>query len=97
MLRSFGDRATEDLFNRAPTRRVRHLPQDILRRALRRLIELDSATDLSDLAAIPGLRFEKLTGDRAGFYSIRVNDQWRIVFRWEGGDAREVTLVDYHR
>jgi proteic killer suppression protein len=64
--------------------------------AQRKLAQLDAATDLRDLAQFPGNRLEALKGDRAGTYSIRINDQFRIVFRWERGDAYDVDIVDYH-
>ena len=96
MILTFGDRATEDLFGRSNTKRLRRFPQDIIRRALRKLVELDSAVRLTDAAAIPGNRLEKLSGDLKGHYSVRVNEQWRIVFRWADGNAYGVRLTDYH-
>ena len=96
MIVDFGDRAAEDLFNRRNTKRLRRYPQDIMRRALRKLVELDSAVRFTDVAAIPGNRLEKLSGDLKGYYSVRVNEQWRIVFRWSDGNAHGVLLTDYH-
>ncbi|KAB2968022.1 MAG: type II toxin-antitoxin system RelE/ParE family toxin [Thermoanaerobaculia bacterium] len=93
MIRSFADEATESLFRRRP---VRRLPPDILRVALRKLVVLDAAESLQDLRVPPGNRLEKLVGKRAGQYSIRVNDQWRICFVWRGSDAFEVEVTDYH-
>ena len=72
------------------------LPHDIQRVAYRRLLALDSAEELSDLSALPGNRLEKLKGDRSGQYSIRINDRWRICFKWNNGVAEEVEIVDYH-
>jgi toxin HigB-1 len=72
------------------------LPKDIQRTARRKLIYIDDADDLQDLLAPPGNKLEKLKGDRAGQYSIRINDQWRICFRWVGNKARNVEIVDYH-
>jgi len=72
------------------------LPLDIQRIARRKLIYLDGAEDLQDLQAPPGNRLEKLKGDRAGQYSIRINDQWRICFEWFENKARNVEIVDYH-
>lgn len=69
---------------------------DLLRPAQRRLAALMSATDLADLRVPPGNRLEALTGDRAGQHSIRINDQWRICFRWADGRAEDVEIVDYH-
>jgi len=70
--------------------------QEVERVAQRKLRQLDAATELRDLAAPPGNRLEALKGDRAGQHSIRINDRWRICFRWEDGDARDVEIVDYH-
>lgn len=72
------------------------LPKDIQRTARRKLIYLDDAEDLHDLLAPPGNRLEKLKGNRAGQYSIRINDQWRICFQWVDNKARNVEIVDYH-
>jgi proteic killer suppression protein len=72
------------------------LPKDIQRTARRKLLYLDDAEDLQDLLAPPGNRLEKLKGDRAGQYSIRINDQWCICFHWVSGKARNVEIVDYH-
>ena len=93
MIRSFRDRETERLFLRE---RVKKIPRAMQRPALRKLLLLDAADSLDDLRVPPGNRLEKLHGDRAGQYSIRVNDQWRICFYWEQGDAREVEITDYH-
>ena len=96
MIASFGDRATEDLYHGRNTRRVRRFPPPLVRAALRKLDMLNAATSLSDLRSPPGNRLEELIGDLEGHNSIRVNDQWRIVFCWDGGDAYDVRLVDYH-
>lgn len=95
-IRSFGDSATEDLFHGRKTSRIRRFPQDILGIALRKLDMVNVAHKLEDLHSPPGNRLESLKGASEGFHSIRVNDQWRIVFRWENG-ANEVSLEDYHR
>ena len=94
MIRSFADRDTERVFNRD---RCRKFSAEVQRVALRKLLLLDAAESLDDLRVPPGNRLEKLRGDREGQYSIRVNDQWRIVFRWQGTDAHDVRLTDYHR
>lgn len=93
MIRSFGDRDTARLFAREV---VRRLGPDVQRVALRKLRMLDAAITLEDLRVPPANRLEKLRHDRAGQWSIRVNDQWRLCFRWEGTDAYDVELVDYH-
>ncbi|MGC4094494.1 MAG: type II toxin-antitoxin system RelE/ParE family toxin [Polyangiaceae bacterium] len=93
MIRSFSDRDAERLFTR---QRIRRLPLDLQRVALRKLVLIDAATSLLDLRIPPANHLEKLAGDRAGQHSIRINDQWRICFRWDGGDAHDVEIVDYH-
>lgn len=93
MIRSFRDRNTERLFRRE---RIKRLPKPLLRTALRKLMLLEAANNLEDLRVLPGNRLEKLTKDRLGQHSIRINDQWRICFRWENGGAEAVEIVDYH-
>lgn len=93
MIRSFADRETERLFARQPSRR---LPQSLHRAMLRKLLILDAAEAIADLQSPPGNRLEKLRGNRVGQHSIRINDQWRICFRWRDGDAHDVEIVDYH-
>jgi proteic killer suppression protein len=93
VIRSFRDKDTERLFHRQP---VRKLGVGVQRTALRRLRQLDAVVSLDDLRVPPGNRLEKLHGDRAGQYSIRINDQWRVCFRWVGSDAHDVAIVDYH-
>jgi proteic killer suppression protein len=92
VIQSFRDRDTETLFLRLRVRRF----GAIERIALRKLVQLDAAARLDDLRAPPGNRLEALKGDRAGQHSIRINDQWRICFRWVEGDAHDVEIVDYH-
>jgi len=96
MIASFGYDATADLFHGRSTARVRRLPQDILTPVLDKLDILNAAHGLSDLRSRPGSRLQALRGDMRGFHSIRVNDQWRIIFRWSGGTAHDVRLADYH-
>jgi proteic killer suppression protein len=93
MIRSFADRETERLFGRDGAAR---LPRPLQRIMLRKLLLLDAAETLADLRSPPGNRLEELRGSRTGQYSIRINDQWRICFRWKGGDAHDVEIVDYH-
>lgn len=95
VIASFGDRATEALFH-GRTGGARRIPSAIWKVAIRKLDMVNAAKELRDLRVPPGNRLEALKGDLAGMYSIRVNDQWRIVFRWGGGDAHEVAIVDYH-
>lgn len=96
MILSFGNRATADLFNGVSSNKVRRLPSEILDSALYKLDMVNAATRLDDLKVPPGNRLEALRGDYQGFHSIRINRQWRIVFRWQGADARDVAIVDYH-
>ncbi len=93
MSRSFADRDSERLWEREP---VRRFPPDLRRIMLRKLGLVDGAVQLEDLRIPPGNRLEKLRGDRAGQYSIRINDQRRICFRWRNGNADDVAIVDYH-
>jgi len=92
LIRSFLDKETEKVFRREFSRKF----QGIAPVAKRKLDQIHAAGLLSDLRAIPGNRFEALTGSRSGQYSIRVNDQWRICFRWMQPDAIDVEIVDYH-
>lgn len=93
MIKSFKNEETRLIYDRLRSRR---LPTDIQQVALRKLRMINNATSLNDLRVPPANRLEKLTGDRAGQYSIRINDQWRICFRWEEGNAYEVEITDYH-
>lgn len=93
MILSFRCEETERLFRRE---RVRRLPADILKAARRKLLLLHAAKGVEELRVPPGNRLERLKGDRAGQWSIRVNDRWRICFAWSDGDASDVELVDYH-
>jgi len=93
MLQSFADETSERVWRRE---RVRKFHPDIQRAALRKLVMLDAAEELVDLRVPPGNRLEKLTGDRAGQHSIRVNDQWRICFRWTKAGPEDISITDYH-
>ena len=97
MIVSFGDKTTEAVFHGTPVQFLKRFPADVLKRASQKLDYLNGASDLVDLKAPRGNRLELLKGDLKGLHSIRVNDQWRIVFRWQGSDAHQVQLVDYHR
>ena len=93
MIRSFHGEETARLFQRERSRR---LPPEIQRSAQRKLAILDAADSLVDLRSPPGNHLEQLSGSRAGQYSIRINDQWRICFRWSDGDVDDVEITDYH-
>ena len=93
MITSFRCEETERLFRREGTRRF---PPDIQRVALRKLLLLHAAKAVEELRIPPGNRLERLKGDRAGAWSIRINDQWRICFLWTGTEAQDVEIVDYH-
>jgi proteic killer suppression protein len=93
MIRSFQDKVTEKVFHRE---RVKKFDLNVQRLAQRKLFILDAAETLDDLRVPPGNRLEKLSGDRKGQYSIRINDQWRIYFRWLDRDVYDVEITDYH-
>ena len=93
MIKTFASKETEKLFQREASR---VLPTDIQHKARQKLEVLDAAEKLDDLKIRPGNRLEKLSGNREGQYSIRINQQWRICFRWKSGDCYDVEIVDYH-
>jgi proteic killer suppression protein len=93
VIKSFGNEETRLIYS---LQRSRKLPSDIQQVALRKLRMINNAVPLNDLRVPPANRLEKLIGDRAGQHSVRINDQWRICFRWEGNDAYEVEITDYH-
>jgi proteic killer suppression protein len=93
MIKSFRDKETEKIFNRQLSSK---LPQNIQRIARKRLVVLDASPELNDLRIPPGNRLEALKGNRKGQHSIRINDQWRICFKWSDGDAYNVEITDYH-
>jgi len=93
VIKSISDKETAKIFRREKSRK---LPADIQQVAYRKLRMLNNAQNLQDLRVPPANRLEKLKGDRAGQYSIRINERWRICFRWRGGDAYDVEIVDYH-
>ena len=96
MIVSFGDKVTSDLYHGVASRRVRKLPNQIHEPALYKLDVINAVQNLDDLKSPPGNRLEQLKGNLKGFYSTRVNSQWRIVFRWETNAAHEVQITDYH-
>jgi proteic killer suppression protein len=93
MIKSFADRATEEFWRTGKNRKV---PATIRRVAARKLQVLEAAKDLNDLRSPPGNRLEALKGDRLGQHSVRINDQFRVCFRWFEGDAYGVEITDYH-
>ena len=93
MIKSFADKETEKIYQQVFSKK---LPHDIQRIALRKLIMIDNATSLDDLKVPPGNHLEPLTGDRKGQNSIRINDQYRICFKVDGNDFKDVEIVDYH-
>ncbi|MGZ3771520.1 MAG: type II toxin-antitoxin system RelE/ParE family toxin [Bdellovibrio sp.] len=97
MIGSFGDDLTNDLFEDLNTKETRKFPPELRRVARRKLFYLNEATDLNDLKIPPGNKLEALKGNLKGYHSIRINDQWRIVFKWHEDSAFEVSIVDYHK
>jgi proteic killer suppression protein len=93
MIRSFGSKETESIWNGV---RVRKLPLDIQSIGRRKLRMLNNSQDIQDLRIPPSNRLEKLSGNLKDFYSIRINKQWRIIFKWSNGNAYEVRIIDYH-
>jgi len=93
MIISFGSKETEKIWD---GERVKKLPLEIQEIGRRKLRMLNNSQNLSDLKIPPSNRLEKLKGDRKDFYSIRINDQWRIVFKWNNGNAENVEIIDYH-
>jgi proteic killer suppression protein len=96
VIQSFGNETTADLFRERNTRAARRIPRELWRSAQRKLKALDVAASLEDLTIPAGNRLERLKGDQAGRTSIRINDQYRVTFRWERGQAYEVSVEDYH-
>lgn len=93
MIASFGSKETEKIWQ---GERVKKLPLNVQEIGRRKLRMLNNAVDIADLRIPPANRLEKLSGDLKNFYSIRINDQWRIIFRWNAGNASDVAIVDYH-
>ena len=93
MIRSFGDKETGKIFDLILSRKI---PREIQERAYHKLVAIHEAESLENLRNPPGNRLEALRGDLDGLHSIRINNQWRIVFRWEGKDAHDVMITDYH-
>ena len=93
MIKTFGDKETKKVWNGIYSKK---LPSEIQQIARRKLRMINNAQDINDLRVPPGNRLEKLKGDLIDFYSIRINNQWRIIFKWIGSDAYEVQIIDYH-
>ncbi|MHB8779290.1 MAG: type II toxin-antitoxin system RelE/ParE family toxin [Anaerolineales bacterium] len=93
MIKTFKSDETQKIYQR---QRSRKLPSDIQQIALRKLRMINNSVSINDLRVPPANHLEKLSGNRAGQWSIRINDQWRVCFRWEGSDAYDVEIVDYH-
>jgi len=93
MIKSFKDKETEKIYRQEASRKI---PRDIQQVAIRKLRMLNNAKNIIDLRVPPANRLEKLSGSRAGQYSIRINDQWRVCFTWKSGEAFEVEITDYH-
>ena len=96
MIESFGNRLAEDLYHDRQSRTTRAFAPTLRHTARRKLLYLHDAAELKDLRVPPGNRLEALRGDYQGRYSIRINEQWRIVFRWQSGNAFDVEVTDYH-
>ena len=96
MIKSFGNKIAQDLYNDKRTKALSKFPSELLRVARRKILYIHDADQLVDLKVPPGNRLEALKGDLKGYHSIRINDQWRVVFKWNGG-AEDVQIVDYHR
>jgi proteic killer suppression protein len=93
---NFADKVTEDIFNGLDSKAARSVPQTIWRTAVRKLDMINAAAEIRDLRVPPANRLEKLKGDLSDFYSIRINDQYRIIFKWNNHNAEDVLITDYH-
>jgi toxin HigB-1 len=96
VIQSFGDQRTEDVWNGLSNARTRSLPSDVISVAQRKLDILNAAASLNDLKSPPGNHLEQLRGNFRGFHSIRINSQWRIIFRWTNAGPTAVRIIDYH-
>jgi len=93
---SFGNKSTADLFNGINSREARKIPSEITKKVLNKLDILNAVETLDELKSPPGNRLEALKGNLKGFYSIRINNQWRIIFQWHNGNVSQVQIIDYH-
>ncbi|MFP5344571.1 MAG: type II toxin-antitoxin system RelE/ParE family toxin [Gammaproteobacteria bacterium] len=96
MIKSLADKLTRDIYDGVNSRNARKVPVEIHERARRLLDQINAAPSLGFLRTPPANRLEKLAGKLYGYWSLRINDQWRIIFRWEGTDALDVQIIDYH-
>jgi proteic killer suppression protein len=96
MIVKFGDKITEAIYHGTPTKGIHRIPPNVRKVAWRKLDMVNGARSLRDLLAPPGNRLESLHGDLKGYHSIRINDQWRVIFRWHEGNAYDVRITDYH-
>ncbi len=96
MIISFGNQGTADLFNGIESREARKIPSEITKTALKKLDILNAAEQLDELKVPPGNRLEALKGNLKGYYSIRINNRWRIIFQWNNGKVSQVQIIDYH-
>ena len=96
MLKNLADKMTRDIYDGINSRQARKLPGELHDKARRLLDQMNAVPTLDMLRIPPSNRLEKLKGDRAGFWSLRINEQWRIIFRWEDHDALDVQVIDYH-
>lgn len=96
MIISFGNQATADFFHGIKSRESRKIPSEITKNALKKLDILNAAASLDDLRRPPGNRLEALKGELKGYYSIRINEQWRIIFQWDNAHVSQVEIIDYH-
>jgi len=93
---SFGNKSTADLFNGINSREARKIPSEITKKVLNKLDILNAVETLDELKSPPGNRLEALKENLKGFYSIRINNQWRIIFQWHNGNVSQVQIIDYH-
>ena len=97
MIRSFGNKSTADFYHGRSSAQSRKVPSAIRANALRKLDMLNAATTVQDLRSPPGNKLDKLSGDLSEFHSVRINQQWRLIFRWVDGCAEDIEITDYHR
>ncbi|MDX2085133.1 MAG: type II toxin-antitoxin system RelE/ParE family toxin [Candidatus Melainabacteria bacterium] len=97
MIQSFGHKLTEKVYNGDNNKQVqKHLPTELHPKAQRLMFQLDAMNDLSDIRQYPSAKLEKLQGDLQEYYSIRINDQWRLIFEWDGKHVNNLEIKDYH-